>query len=91
MKFLSFALVLSLSLPLAYAGVNYSDDLDRNNSPAALEEREEEIINQSDSVDENVTPSGYEDQTKQEEVESDLDQRDDPEKSYEAIDEEFDE
>lgn len=84
-------LALSLAPGITSANTNLSDDLDKNTNPAPLEEREEEFINSSDAVDANVTPSTMEDREKEEEIESDVIQTDDPEKTYDASDEEFDE
>lgn len=94
MKYLWIAL---LSLPLtAFSageeyGSNYSDDLDQNATPAVLEEREEEIINSRDTVDENFVPASEEEREQQEDIESDVIQTDDPEKTYDPLDEEADE
>lgn len=70
---------------------NYSDDLDKNTVPEAIEERENEIVNQSDSADENAVPASLEDREKQEDIESDLIQNDDPEKIGDPADRELDE
>lgn len=94
MKFLLLGL---LALPLsAFSagdeyGTNYSDDLDKNVTPSVLEEREEEIINTRDTVDENYVPASEEEREKEEEIESDVIQSDDPEKTYDPLDEEADE
>lgn len=84
-------LALSLTPGITSANGNLSDDLDKNTTPAPLEEREEEIINQGDVRDSNVIPSTLEDREEQEEVESDVLQTDDPEKAYDPMDEEIDE
>jgi hypothetical protein len=73
------------------AGTNYRDDLDKNTTPSTLEQREEEVINRSDATDKNATPAQLEEREKEEQVESDLIQTDDPEKSYDPLDQEFDE
>ena len=83
-------LALGLSSPLM-AGTNYSDDLDKNTTPAPIEEREEEVINKSDFEDTNVTPAPQEEREMQEDLESDVLQTDDPERTYDSMDEEFDE
>jgi hypothetical protein len=89
-KILLTGTLFSLSVsPGAFA--NLSDDLDKNTTQAPLEEREEEVINSSDVVDENYTPAYDEKREKEEEVESDLIQGDDPGKTYNYEDEEFDE
>lgn len=88
-KLLLTALVFS-AIPLANA-TNFSDDLDKNTTSAPFEEREEEVLNSGDAFDENKVPAEFEDRAEQEEVESNVIQRDDPEKTYDPLDEEADE
>lgn len=89
-KLLTLAIALG-SFNLAIAADNLSDDLDKNNTPAQIEEREEEVINSGDAVDMNTVPGTLEEREKEEQVESDFDQTDDPEKTYEYKDQELDE
>lgn len=95
MKFLMAALLGLFSLSALSAGgdygTNYNDDLDKNVTPKVLEEREEEIINTRDPVDTNYVPAQDEEREKEEQVESDVLQTDDPEKTYDPLDEEADE
>lgn len=88
-KILFTGVILALSFS-SFALANYNDDIDQNATPAPLEARENEMINQGDMVDRNCVPSTEEERLRQEEVESDLIQSDDPERTYDQMDEEYD-
>lgn len=70
---------------------NFNDDLDKNTVPSELEARENEVVNQGDLQDANMIPAVEEERKKQEQVESDMVQDDDPDKVYDPADEEWDE
>lgn len=89
MKFL-ILLICFVTSPL-YAYENISDDLDKNPTPAELEPRKYEPVNQPDVSDKNLVPAEEEERARQEEVESDLLQKDDPDKVYDPADDEWDE
>jgi hypothetical protein len=91
MKTLLLTFMLSLGSYSAFAAGNYSDDLDKNTTPGVLEERENEEVNSTDAFDTNTVPSSMEEREKEEALESDALQKDDPEKSYDPLDQEIDE
>lgn len=90
-KILTLGFLFTLT-SLTEAGINYSDDLDKNTVEAPIEERQEEgDYNKLDKRDKNDTPAELELREKEEEMEFDTVQKDDPEKRFEAVDTEFDE
>jgi hypothetical protein len=54
---LSILLLISCSTAGKREHNNYPDEIDANNIPAPLEEREEEYINTADQYDRNSTPA----------------------------------
>lgn len=67
MKTLVIGFILMLSSSFALAGTNLSDAIDKNEVPAGVEEREEEVINHPDAVDRNKMPSVLEERENEEE------------------------
>lgn len=84
-------LIACLFTSSLYAYENISDDKDRNAIPAEQEARKNETLNLQDVSDKNLVPAEQEEREKQEQIESDLIQRDDPDKVYDPADDEWDE